>query len=295
MTTENIVVQGGVVIYNPTAGRGQGAVLVEQAKMHLGDAFEWVPTLRAGHATELAKAYAGKVATIVACGGDGTIGDVARGIYGTDTNLGVLPVGTGNDFARNLGIPLDVEQACLAIMGGTIRFVDVGTINGSIFINNAGIGFDSHVMKTMNSGIRFLRGQPAFILAILKSILVYKPFRLTLTTEDVDIDVPKALLVSVLNGQVYGAGLPAAPGAEVDDGRMDVLVVENVPPIQRLGLLMLLQKGHHVHDPRIKLFQARSIKMNAVPPQQINIDGEVRGSTPIEIEVKARSLRVLIR
>ncbi len=295
MTTENIVVQGGVVIYNPTAGRGQGAVLVEEAKMHLGDAFEWVPTLRVGHATELAKSYAGKVPTIVACGGDGTVGDVARGIYGTDTNLGVLPVGTGNDFARNLGIPLDVKEACLAIMGGTIRYVDVGEINGSIFINNAGIGFDSHVMKTMNSGIRFLRGQPAFMLAILKSIFVYKPFHLSVQTEDVDLDIPKALLVSVLNGQVYAAGLPAAPGAEVDDGRMDVLVLDNVHPLKRLGLLMMLQRGNHVQHPGIKLFQARSIKINAVPPQQINIDGEVRGSTPIVIDVKARTLRVLIR
>ena len=142
-----------------------------------------------------------KFDAIVACGGDGTVGDVARGIYGTDTNLGVLPVGTGNDFARNLGIPLDVKEACLAIMGGTIRYVDVGEINGSIFINNAGIGFDSHVMKTMNSGIRFLRGQPAFMLAILKSIFVYKPFHLTLKTEDIELDVPKALLVSVLNGR----------------------------------------------------------------------------------------------
>jgi YegS/Rv2252/BmrU family lipid kinase len=295
MTTENIVVQGGVVIYNPTAGRGQGAILVEQAKMHLGDSFEWVPTLRVGHASELAKSYAGKVPTIVACGGDGTVGDVARGIYGTDTNLGVIPVGTGNDFARNLGLPLNVEEACLAIMGGTIRYVDVGEINGSIFINNAGVGFDSHVMKTMNSGIRFLRGRPAFMLAILKSIFVYKPFHLTVQTEDVNLDIPKALLVSVLNGQVYAAGLPAAPGAEVDDGRMDVLILDNVHPIKRLGLLMMLQRGSHVQHPGIRLFQARSIKINAVPPQQINIDGEVRGSTPIIIDVKARTLRVLIR
>jgi diacylglycerol kinase family enzyme len=116
-----------------------------------------------------------------------------------------------------------------------------------------------------------------------------------LKTDDIELDVPKALLVSVLNGQVYGAGLPAAPGAEVDDGRMDVLVLDNVHPIKRLGLLMMLQRGNHVQHPGIKLFQARSIKINAVPPQQINIDGEVRGSTPIVIDVKARTLRVLIR
>jgi diacylglycerol kinase family enzyme len=81
----------------------------------------------------------------------------------------------------------------------------------------------------------------------------------------------------------------------VDDGRMDVLVLDNVHPIKRLGLLMMLQRGNHVQHPGIKLFQARSIKINAVPPQQINIDGEVRGSTPIVIDVKARTLRVLIR
>lgn len=295
MSTENIVVQGGVVIYNPTAGRGQGAILLDKAKKYLGSDFRWIPTTHSGHATELAKEYAGKVPTIVAFGGDGTVGDVARGLYGTDTNLGVIPAGTGNDFARNLGIPLDLEQACLAINGGTIRFVDVGTLKGSIFVNNMGIGFDSHVMKTMNSSVKFIRGKPAFFLAILKSIFVYKPFTLTVETEDGKRDFKDTLLLSVLNGRMYAAGMLAAPQAEVDDGRMDIMVIANIRPLARLGLLMLVQRGHHINDPRVTMLQARHIKVSAIPIQELNIDGEVRGNTPCDINVIGRSLRVLIR
>lgn len=296
MPIQNTLTAGGAVIFNPLAGRGQGARLVADAKQALGPDYIWIPTQRAGHAVELAAEAAKQYPTVIAFGGDGTVGDVVRGIHGSRAILGILPVGTGNDVARNLRLPLDVTEAARVIHEGSVMSVDVGTVNGVPFINNAGTGFDARVMQTMNTGIRFVRGRPAFLLAILKTIFTYKPFHLTMAVDSEEpVQVMDAMLVSVLNGRVYGAGMLAAPEAKMDDGRLDVLVIRNVPRIGRLSLLNKLQHGDHLDHPSVSMFRCESLSLRAMPPQAMNIDGEVRGLTPVDIGVHPRSLQVLVR
>lgn len=292
---EHMVTEGGAVIFNPTAGRGQGAALQAQAKERLGPAFEWIPTKKAGHARELATEAAKKHPVVVAFGGDGTVGDVARGIFGTEATLGVLPVGTGNDFARNLRLPLDLNEACATVLGGVFRRVDVGMINGTPFVNNCGTGFDAQVMRTMNTSIRFTKGPAAFNLAILKTFFSYKPFSLTIETDDHGKTEEKAYMVSVLNGPMYAAGMLAAPRAEVDDGLVDVMVIKALPKSQLLPLIMKVRQGTHVDHPAVKIFQTRKLTLKTVPPQPLNIDGDVSGLTPAEITVQPRALRVMVR
>src|SRR5687768_15978406 len=132
-----------IVIYNPAAGRGHAATLRAQSQARLGVAREWRPTHRAGHAVDLARAAATeeRASVVVAFGGDGMVGDVTRGILGTESALGILPMGTGNDVARNLGLPLELTAACDVLTVGKTRRVDLGEINGVPFINNAGLGF----------------------------------------------------------------------------------------------------------------------------------------------------------
>lgn len=295
MIRENLLDSTGAVIYNPTAGRGHGAQKLAEAQSLLGERFVWIPTARPGHAIDLAREAASKHPVVVAFGGDGTVGDVVRGIYGTDATLGILPVGTGNDVARNVGVPLDLQEACATVVGGTVRRIDVGLLNDTPFVNNAGTGFDSRVMITMNHGIRFMRGRPAFLAAILKTVLTFPPFRMTLTIDGEAHAYPDALLLSILNGKVYGAGMPAAPHAEVDDGKFDVLVIKNLPKVQRLGLLTSLQSGNHLNHRCVEMYQAREIKVETGLPQPVNIDGEVRGFTPFTIKVMPSALKVLVR
>ena len=297
MIREHIVNdRGGIVIYNPTAGRGRGGVLRMEAQRMLGDKWEWRPTMKAGHARELAKQAASEGAAVVAAfGGDGTVGDVARGIYGSDSILGVLPVGTGNDYARNLGIPLDLPEATQTILTGMVRRVDVGILNGTPFINNAGLGFDAQVMTTMNRSIRFTRGKPAFILATLKTLGGFKPFTLQIQCDDEPMLTEKAMLVSILNGQMYGAGMKAAPYAEVDDGQMDIMIVRALPKPALLALFPKVISGNHLNHKAILMKKARKIEIQAIPPQPVNLDGDVTGLTPVTIEVVPRSLQVLVR
>ena len=292
---EHMVSEGGVVIFNPTAGRGQGAKLRDEAQAKLGPGFDWRPTQRAGHATELAKTAAGEREIVVAFGGDGTVGDVMRGLQGTDATLGILPVGTGNDVARNLGIPLGIDEACATVLSGIVRRIDLGTINGKPFINNAGTGFDAHVMIAMNNSIRFTKGQPAFVLATLKTLPGFKPFTLTIEADDKPPETEKAMLVSVLNGTMYGGGMIAAPHAEVDDGLLDVLVIRAQNKFSLLALMPKVIAGKHVDHPAVRLFKVRKAKITTVPPQPLNIDGDVSGLTPADIDVLPRALKVLVR
>lgn len=298
---EHMVTRGGVVIFNPVAGRGSGGRWRDQAKALLGDDYEWIPTQRPGHAQQLAKEAAGRVDVVVAMGGDGTIGDVARGILasnaetGREGTLGIIPAGTGNDIARNLGIPLRLDIASEIVHSGVVRRVDVGMIGDVPFLNNAGTGFDAAVMVAMNSGLKFLKGRPAFLAAILKTLPAYKSFTVTIQADDGEPVTQKAMMVSVLNGQVYAAGMQAAPFAEVDDGRVDILVVKAISKFKLLPLISKVGTGSHVGDPAIELFQARRLTISTVPTLPCNIDGEIRGTTPLEITVNARALKVLVR
>lgn len=292
---EHMVSEGGVVVFNPTAGRGQGEKLVAEAKELLGPGYEWRPTKRPGHATELAAEAAKTHPVVVAFGGDGTVGDVARGIMGTDATLGILPVGTGNDVARNLGLKLDLGEACATVLTGVVRRIDVGVINNTPFINNCGTGFDAAVMRTMNTSIRFTSGKPAFLLAILKNFFTYKPFTLTLQADDHEPTTEKAMMVSILNGPMYGAGMQAAPSAEMDDGAVDIMVIRALPRAQLLPLIAKVQNGNHTEHGAVRMLQARKVKMTTTPPQPLNIDGDIKGLTPAEITVMGRALKVIVR
>lgn len=284
----------GVIIYNPAAGRGHASVQRDDAQKRLGDGWEWRPTARAGHAVELARAAAAAGQPIVAAfGGDGTVGDVARGILGSESALGIIPMGTGNDVARNLGLPLDLGAACAALEAGRTRRVDMGTINGIPFINNAGTGFDARVMQTMNTSIRFVRGTPAFVLAVLKMFPGFQPFSLTMTRDDDAPETFPAMMVSVLNGAVYGAGMRACPDGVMDDGELDVLVITRMAKPKLLALFPKVIAGRHVGHPAVRLFRARTLSLVCDPPQPLNIDGDVHGDTPAEIVVQPSALKVV--
>lgn len=300
---EQMVNEGGTVIFNPTAGRGRGGKLKEEAQALLGPSFEWVMSQRPGHAIELAKQAAKKHEVVVAFGGDGTVGDVMRGLMQSredptmthEAALGIIPVGTGNDVARNLKIPLDIRESCATILGGGVKRIDLGTINGTPFINNTGLGFDAHVMRTMNTSIKFTSGRPAFILAILKVFPGFKPITVTFTADDQPQRTEKIMLVSVLNGRLYGAGMEAAPHADMDDGRLDVMIIKAMSKSKLFPLIVKVQNGQHIGHPAVEMLQVRSLKLSAIPPQPLNIDGEVRGLTPVEIGVLPRALKVLVR
>ncbi len=284
----------GVVIFNPAAGRGKTAPLRAEAERLLGSAWEWRPTERPGHAVELARQAASEQQPVVAAfGGDGTVGDVARGILGSESALGIIPMGTGNDVARNLGLPLDLEVACRTLAVGKTRRVDMGSINGTPFLNNAGLGFDACVMQVMNTSIRFVRGMPAFALAVLKMFPGFQAFSLTVTVDGGEPRTLSAMMLSVLNGTMYGAGMKACPDGVMDDGELDVMIIKAMPKPKLLALFPKVIAGQHVGHPAVELLRARRLTITCDPPQPLNVDGDVSGTTPAEITVQPAALKVV--
>lgn len=290
-------------ILNPIAGGGRAlrswpAVAAELQTQ--GVKYDVVHTQRPGHALELAAAHCRSYGRIVAVGGDGTCQEVVRGLVQAgaqaDTALGVLPLGTGNDFARGLGLPTEPRQALRALLAAEVHQVDLARVNGRPFINVAGIGFDAEVAALLNRNrdrIPFRVPGPALYLAgILYELIRYRNAPLSLTWETGEL-AQKALLVAVGNGRCYAGGLQMCPHAEMDDGAFDVVVAGDLHRLHVLRLLPTLFSGEHLKDPQVKLFRCRHLRVEGPPHLSIHADGEVIGQLPAEFTLEKSALAVL--
>lgn len=306
MTVERI--RRVTVILNPVAGRGQGAKRqpalerlleesVRRAAVRQGVSereFTWriCRTAAPEEAVSLARRAAEEGAQVVAAaGGDGTCGDVVNGLAGTTAHLGILPLGTGNDFARTLGFGTDLARAVDALFSGSPRPLDLGLANGRRFLNIAGCGFDAVVAERINRGIRFLRGTPAYLAAVLQTLAAYHPVPLRLTLDGVTHEAP-AMLCCVANAQSYGGGMRIAPDARFDDGLFDICLLKAAGRIEFLRAFPRVFQGTHVTHPKVQMFRARRVCIESDPPLPVLVDGEVIGRTPLDAQILPYALTV---
>ena len=282
-----------VVIVNPTAGRGRAGKQVPEIRRLLGDKaadWTWLYTLGRGDGETLAResAQAG-CPLIVAVGGDGTLHEVVNGVLGTGAAVGLIPFGTGNDFARALGLFGSLETACRALTEGVTKRIDVGVIEGEgtggprHFLVLTGTGFDARTAQTVNAGIRGLSGPLAYVWGAILTLREFTPFALTLTLDGGPPRRTRAMFVSFANAETTGGGMRIAPGALVDDGYLDVCLVETVSKPTLLFQLSQVFSGKHVRHPAVTMLRARSLRVEADPPQPLLIDGEVCGTTPATV------------
>lgn len=293
-----------VLIVNPTAGRGAAGRRVPEIRRLLGAAgrdWAWHYTRARGDATRLAREAAlGGTKRVIAVGGDGTLHEVVNGILGTDATAGLIPFGTGNDFARGVGLFGSLETACRAAAGDTVRQIDVGVITGADtegerhFLVLAGTGYDARTAQTVNAGIRHLSGALAYVWGAILTLRTFEPFALTLT---LDGDPPRrlqAMFASFANVATTGGGMKIAPGATPDDGCLDICLVETVSKPALLYQLTQVFSGKHVNHSAVTMLRARTILVDADPPQPLLIDGEVCGTTPAKITLLPGALPFLV-
>ncbi len=300
----NAAVPEVVLIVNPTAGRGKAGRQVPEIKALLGDAardWQWRFTEKSGDAATLAHlAAAAGTRLVVAVGGDGTLHEVMNGVLGTGATVGLIPYGTGNDFARALGLYGSLEVACRTLVSGRVERVDVGVIEGAgtggprHFLVLAGTGYDARTAQTVNSGIRFLSGPLAYVWGAVLTLAKFTPFTLTLTLDSDPPRVLKSMFVSFANAETTGGGMKIAPGAVVDDGCLDVCLVAEVSKPTLLYNLTQIFSGRHLRCSAVSLHRARSLTVNADPPQPLLIDGEVLGTTPATVRVLPGALPFLV-
>lgn len=292
------------IILNPYADRGQASSVwpaVRRCFDAAGVHWQMEQTQSPHHATVLAEqaAHAGWPAVIV-IGGDGTINEVVNGLMrasgGQSTlPIGVIPAGSGNDFVKLLGIPLnDVPTAVRTILHGRIRCVDVGRADSRYFINGVGWGFDGMVAMEAEHSTR-LRGFLLYGWALLKALRQYHaaPVTLTIDGRDMSDDV---VMVAMTNGACHGGGFWICPHAQLDDGHLDVCVAQNMPLLPLLTLILQVIRGAHTNHPRVWFETGQVVELRSSVPMPAHMDGEVVGPalTKIVVEVLPRRLRVLV-
>jgi len=255
----------------------------------------------------LREALEGGVRRFILGGGDGTLNHALKHLLGHDVTLGVLPLGTGNDFARSLGIAPTLEAACDAIAAGCTVRVDVGLANGRPFLNAVSLGLASAIAKRLTPELKRRVGKLAYPVAAFAEIWEHQPFRVRMSAnqeEALELDV---LQLVVGNGRYHGAGNMVTPDATLDDHLLDAYTIvapsheagregTGLGHVQDLSTLarvaLTLRSGEHLSHPAVKAVSGSSIYVEATPPQDVNADGEMIGQTPVRFELLPGALRV---
>jgi diacylglycerol kinase (ATP) len=285
-----------IVLLNPTAKRGQARRLLVRALevFRQQDVLFDVRESRSSlHLMELAgKARDEKPDLIVSAGGDGSHHYVINGLFKSEIPLGLLPMGTGNDLAKGLGMPMDVSAAATALLNGPVRDIDLAQVGTAVYACIAGVGFDSTVTRYANEHARWLSGSLAYTWSLLCCMSEYRPQQLEIIA-DGESFAREVLFAVVGNNSSYGGGIRLAPRAKLNDGLLDICIVPYLGRLELLRWVPRAYRGEHLNHPRIKYVQARKITLSATSRMELFGDGEFLQELPATIEVLPRALRVI--
>jgi diacylglycerol kinase (ATP) len=267
-----------------------------------------VLTTRPGEATDIARgAVRDGRPLVVAAGGDGTINEVVNGFFdggeriAGGTRLGVLPMGTGGDFRRTLGMSRDVDEAARTLVAGRARRIDAGRVTcvgpGGApvvrhFVNIADAGIGADVSDMVNGGFKVVNGELTFTIAAALTLLRWRnrPMRAVIDGEPRDL---VAQQVVIANCRYYGGGMQIAPAAQPDDGLLDLLVVGDVGRLEAMRMMGRVRRGAHLPHPKLEHRLVRRVEVSSPRPVGIDADGERPGGLPAVFEVLPGALEVV--
>lgn len=288
-------------IVNPSSGRERATEHLDLIQARLGEHFsplDIVLTEGEGDARRAASAAveAGCRHLFVA-GGDGTLNEAVNGVMEAGglaaMTFGVVPFGTGNDFAAALGIPAEVDRALDVLVRRRAVFVDVGEVNGRAFVNISGGGF-IEVSQSVSPQLKTVAGRMAYLLGGAQALLEYEPARATVAAEPGGIRLGLGLhAFAVCNSRLIGGGRLIAPEAIIDDGLLDVCLIEAMSTLEFVTLVRKVAAGGHVGDPRVRYHRASSMTMTFDREVAINTDGEVLSARQCQYAVRVRAARFL--
>jgi YegS/Rv2252/BmrU family lipid kinase len=296
-----------VLIHNPTAGPREVEDELDLVVEYLSDCgwhIRRCVTEQAGQAIELARQAAkdGMDAVLVA-GGDGTLSEAVNGLVGSRTALGVLPAGTGNVWAKELGLPaftLTNPNRLLVtahlLNEAKTRAIDVGRANDRHFLLFAGLGLDAQVAHGIEPRERVTKrlGLLPYLVASVLVTFQFYGVRTTVVVDGKKVIKGRSLFILISNVQLYGGLLRITPEARLDDGLLDVAIFNGVGPTYTLGHFLRILGGRHLQDPSVRYLRARRVMVDCAKPWPVQIDGDPIGTTPMTFQVVPRALRVLI-
>ena len=285
-----------IFIVNPISGVSKKGQLVKQIKSTIDDSkfeYEIIYTEGPGHATEICQEYTAiQTDTIVAVGGDGSVNEVAKGLVGSDTSLGIIPAGSGNGLAHHLKIPVNYRKAIELINKHRVIKIDTGSINDKLFISIAGIGFDGFVAEKFSHGSR--RGFLSYARIVAEEYPTYKPKTYKININGKIINT-KALFIGFANSDQFGYGTSIAPHAKIDDGLLDVIIMQKPLVIEIPILASLLYWRKIDLWKNIEIIKASELTVEMEKERWVNVDGEpmVLGKR-LHIKVHPQSLNIVV-
>lgn len=284
-------------ILNPTSGTNRTQdvpALLTRYATAAGAEFEICLTEHAGHATELARMAATEgCRVVVAVGGDGTVNEVARGLLGTAAALGIVPRGSGNGLARHLRIPLDLPGAVRRVCQPTFQRIDAGRINGHWFFCTAGLGFDAHVSKMFaRAGTR---GLSTYVKVALREYRRYRPVPVQVQLQDALLLDTHCYVLAFANAAQYGNNAYIAPRADIQDGLLDVCLIDQLPMLRAVRVGVGLALGTLATSGGAAYHTSRRILVEAAHPIGFHVDGDyVADAIHFEVELEPLALEVAV-
>jgi diacylglycerol kinase (ATP) len=290
------------VILNPSSGRERGPDHVELLNARLKDRFDEVTivmTAGDGDAERAAgMASADGCEALFVAGGDGTVNEAMNGLAAAGALgaivVGIVPFGTGNDFAAALGIPLEAEPALDVLLEGRGLAVDLGEVNGRVFVNTSGGGFIAEVSAAVTPQLKTIAGRLAYLIGGAQVLLDFEPVGASVTIRPGPLCINRQLYAfAVCNSRLIAGGRLIAPDAIIDDGLLDVCLIEAMSALEFVALARKVADGDHVKDPRVLYYQARSVRVELDRAVHVNTDGEIFEDTRCEYHVLPRAARFL--
>ncbi|MFH0865244.1 MAG: diacylglycerol kinase family protein [Bacteroidota bacterium] len=297
------------IIINPHAGNGKGGKdwpLIESCLIKKNISYEFIFTGKKQHAIELSSVAADNgYKKIIAVGGDGTLNEVANGILKSkkpsDVIIGIIPVGSGNDWCRMFGIPAVYDDAIKTIINKKVFIQDVGIVkcsNGNeiisrFFVNAAGLGFDAKVVqKTNDQKDRGRSGKLLYLLNLFTSLFSYKVVEAEISIDDKKIKT-KLFSMNVGICKYSGGGMMQVPNAVADDGLFDVTVINKIGKFDVIRNVKNLYDGSFIKHRKVDIYRGVKITVNAIPPVSVEVDGETLGHSPLEFSIIPHALKII--
>jgi YegS/Rv2252/BmrU family lipid kinase len=283
-----------VLITNPNSRSGDQAIPDVLQRLHALGPLHAYEVDGSDSALRAINELGGHSTRVVLGGGDGTLAGLLDAVLDTGSTLGVLPMGTANDFARSLQLPLDVMEAVEIIAQGHTRHVDVGVANGKTFLNAVGIGLGPRLTREMDEESKSRLGLFAYSKALMKVLQGSDAFRVRITV-DGETHSLHSLQVSIGNGIHYGGGMTISDTARIDDGQLSVLCLRRQPNWELIKKALALRVGDFQDVDDILLLSGKRVEIETARPMDATADGEIVTKTPIQCESQPKALRVFCR
>lgn len=286
-------------IINSKAGKGKAIKLIPDIKNAFKDSSEEFiieVTEKVGHATELVRNYVNRENyRVYAVGGDGTLNEVLNGMVSTESCLGVIPSGSGNDFIKSIYKEKLPENIIKDTINGKTKMIDLAKVDDRYFINISSVGIDAEVVDNAKifKKYPFISGKIAYILSAIITILMYKYKSIQLIIDDRELTL-KNTLIAFANGKYYGGGMKVAPSADIQDGFFDICVINKLSRVKMLTLFPRLIKGTHSQIKEVSFYKGKKVAINSKEEITVNIDGEIMKRKNVIFEIIPRRINFIV-